>query len=660
MDLDLALVTKIRLQLQQQERPEEPLLSSEELQHYVNRGNARAPLGPNYALNTQVNIIDAQQRWIDFCTALGSPDWKASLESLGWEDKGLAGGFARYLLRREKSKVKALDSLRVYFRELFQLFNKYKNYRLDKEFRDYCLIVAKAEIAAKFGLRREPKKKKYLGPAAFTYLAYFRWVRDRTTFKIGLDRLDDSLIRILQIWTGCRKHKLVYTQTTSARKKIERFTEESGAYSKPDNGSDKYIQKRSKTYWVCKGKDERTETTLKVLCWEDIDLWILRNPENDGENKQIVPTWFPFVEKKLPILYPITHLYTKAKAERAFDAKFEDVGTWFNTNLNISAVKVDWKKEFLHKPVFRRTVESVEGPTKSDDPLTAKQYANNLTRLRKESGLPDNLCAYDFRRGNLEILDIRDQGARHAGKSIYQRSYHNPRMSVLPQKDAFLGRGSHSAYTDILGHIGMIVDENAPTEVTDEMKVVIEPDKDVCQLEQELAVLDQSLRGKYGRSSKAIGDDEKQHKQKQNELRAAKQKYTRQVLDIMRRCHFERRNNEEVESQLSGSRGPQQTQQAQQARQVRHQTLQKVIFSCPKRANLAEILSDLKEDLTEQELRQRKIAAINAWVDYAWKIEKQDKPSQKQKKKAASPNLTQIETLQAPGLLSHLSHGTHQ
>ena len=65
--------------------------------------------------------------------------------------------------------------------------------------RDHFMPVAKLEIARKFGLRVEPKHKNVLGPPVFTYLVYFRWVRDRTTFKIALDRLDDALIRILLI-----------------------------------------------------------------------------------------------------------------------------------------------------------------------------------------------------------------------------------------------------------------------------------------------------------------------------------------------------------------------------------------------------------------------------------------------------------------------------
>jgi hypothetical protein len=36
---------------------------------------------------------------------------------------------------------------------------------------------------------------------------------------------------------------------------------------------------------------------------------------------------------------------------------------------------------------------------------------------------------------------------------------------------------------------------------------------------------------------------------------------------------------------------------------------------------LAEILGDLDDDLPRDVIVRRKMAVINAWVDYAWKVE---------------------------------------
>jgi hypothetical protein len=165
----------------------------------------------------------------------GQPAWKPLLKTLSWANKGLAEAFAwYYLIRREKSRIGAA------------VFRKYTATELDKRLRDHFVLVAKVEITPMFGLRVEPKQKEVLDPRGFTYLAHFRWVRDRTTFKIGLDRLDDSLIRIFLMWTGCRRHELVYSPPKDMKEKIKKeYDGESDAYTDANN-TDKYIQRRPK------------------------------------------------------------------------------------------------------------------------------------------------------------------------------------------------------------------------------------------------------------------------------------------------------------------------------------------------------------------------------------------------------------------------------
>lgn len=104
-------------------------------------------------------------------------------------------------MRREKSRIGALSTIRVYLRELSAVYRRYTDVELDKKLRNHFVAIAKLEITPKFGLRVEPKHKKVLNLAGFIYLAYFRWVRDRTRFKIGLDRIDDALARIFLMWT---------------------------------------------------------------------------------------------------------------------------------------------------------------------------------------------------------------------------------------------------------------------------------------------------------------------------------------------------------------------------------------------------------------------------------------------------------------------------
>jgi hypothetical protein len=425
--LDIFQISSIRARLVELEPPEAPPLTSEELQHFWDRGNSRRPLPPKHADRTKLNIILGQRQWRAFCDTLQrKPAWKPLVKTLSWANKGLAEAFARFLMRREKSRIGAESTIRLYLRQLSAVFRKYTGTTLDKRVRDHFVAVAKCEITPKFGLRVEPKRKDTLDPRGFTYLAHFRWVRDRTNFKIGLDRLDDALIRIFLMWTGCRRHELVYAQPKDLKEKIKKeYDEESDAYTDVDDDADQYIQRRPKECWVCGGLDERTDAMFKVLCWEDIDLWILHDPMGDGgrdrlamqvllrfhknHTKEMVPTWFPFVEEKLPLLCPPSHLLAKALAEGVIDHHgYTRAEPFFNTKISMPAVRIPWKKEFWHKPVFRTTVESFEGPPiKSDEPLTAHMFDNNSAQLGKAAGLPGRFQSYAYRRGNLEILDSK-------------------------------------------------------------------------------------------------------------------------------------------------------------------------------------------------------------------------------------------------------------
>jgi len=574
------------------------------------------------------------------------------LLTLSWDNRGLAESFAKYLVRRPKNRVGAESTVRRYLRDLSAVFNKYSGRDLEERVRNHFFTVAKVEITPKFGLRVEPKRKDVLNPTGFTYLAHFSWVRDRTTFKIGLDRLDDSLIRSFLMWTGCRRHELVYAPPKNHQDKIKNeYYGESDAYTDQDDGPDEYItQPRPAQCWVCDDRlDDRTHNPkLRVLCWEDIDLWIMHDPMGDGgrdclamqillrfhkgADNEMVPTWFPIVEEKLPVLCPISQLLAKALAEGVIDSEGYDTRAepFFKTKISMPAVHIPWKKEFWHKPVFRQTVESVEGPEKSDEPLTAKMFDNNSGRVGQAAGLPANFPSYVYRRGNLEILDsksplrgnptlantreenyrpsIRDQGARHKPNSaVFQRFYNNAKRDASAQ-NAGLGRGTHSPYLDVLSHIGVQYDENAPMGVSDEMMHAIGPDSTVRRLEREWSELEAELQATYGKSTKATGADKKRREQKWNELRAARQKQRRTVGSILRKDHFKKRNAEELNRQLLGIHTPQ-------------QPLQKVIFNLPERRLLADILGDLDEDLPEDDIVRRKIDSINGWVAYAWKIE---------------------------------------
>ncbi|KAK3357874.1 hypothetical protein B0T25DRAFT_450902, partial [Lasiosphaeria hispida] len=274
--------------------------------------------------------------------------------------------------------------------------------------------------------------------------------------------------------------------------------------------------------WVCDDQlDDRTHNPkLRVLCWEDIDLWIMQDPMGDGSrdylmmqillrfhkdaDNEMVPTWFPFVKKKLPILCLISQLLAKALVEGVIDSKgYDQAKPFFNTKISMPTIHIPWKKEFWHKPMFWQTVKSVEGPVKSDELLIVKMFDNNLRRIGQAVGLFFNFLSYPFFHGNPTLANMReenyclavwDQGAWHKSNStMFQRFYNNAKRDALAQ-NAGLGHSIYSLYLDILSHISIQFNKNAPMGVSDEMIHAIGLSNTVCQLERKWLDLEAKLQ----------------------------------------------------------------------------------------------------------------------------------------------------------------------
>ncbi len=195
-----AAAERVRAQLAARPTPAEVPLTSDELHHIYHRGNERRPLPPDRAHNTIVNLVVAEKRWRSFCAFFRDPQgrgWKTVLRALCWEEKGIADAFALWFMRRRGARIRSLAIPRRYLRDLSALYFRFQGSELDERVRGHMLQTAKQELAPKFGLRTEPKRKNILGPRGFTYLGHFTYFRSRKPFKIELDRLDDVFCRMV-------------------------------------------------------------------------------------------------------------------------------------------------------------------------------------------------------------------------------------------------------------------------------------------------------------------------------------------------------------------------------------------------------------------------------------------------------------------------------
>ena len=177
---------------------------------------------------------------------------------------------------------------------------------------------------------------------------------------------------------------------------------------------------RGKDCWVCGERDERTEPERKVLCWEDIELWIVRDPEGNGgrdrlamqvllrfhkgSDNKIQPTWYTFIEENLPVLCPITLIVLKALAEGVIEhPDYQRAENLFGSRIAKKMVHIPWKREFKHMPVFRKTLLAGEAFIKSGEPITDDTFDNNSRKLGRDVGM--DLPSYVYRRGNLQVIE---------------------------------------------------------------------------------------------------------------------------------------------------------------------------------------------------------------------------------------------------------------
>jgi hypothetical protein len=192
-----------RNRIAQSERREQPL-SQEQLRQIEEQGNERKPLRPNHSKNYKVNLARSQGQWEKFAAFRGNVgDWRELVKELSWEKKGLVDAFLNWALKRDGSRIKTYKALQRYLLKTWAIYLKYAGYDIDKRVRQHGERLAR-ELAIQHGLRFEPAHKNSLGPGTFIYLVYFRIIRDRATFNIGLDRLNDTTIRIFQMFAGVR------------------------------------------------------------------------------------------------------------------------------------------------------------------------------------------------------------------------------------------------------------------------------------------------------------------------------------------------------------------------------------------------------------------------------------------------------------------------
>jgi hypothetical protein len=395
------------------------------------------------------------------------------------------------------------------------------------------------------------------------------------------------------------------------------------------------------------GEDEEMVRKHKTICYEDIILWIVKDPTmggrdvlamevffryHKGADRKPKPcvytpcsifmlfadaqysTIFLFRENPLPILCPISHFLARAIRDDAVDVDgFSHAAPFFSTHLGKKATKVNWKPSKLKTPIFRRSVRTAAGAwTKSmTDPMKYSSYAFYLDRIGSDLGSEEKWTSYCMRRGNANALlkvapsAVVDQVMRHDPMTgCMANAYLNRRVGFNTQ-DAFLERDpSADGLTRAFTHMSIRCDAEVPREIPKKEldKLPLDPEvEELTKLVKQTAI---QLRQRYGFIKSAPEEILEEYKQLRRDLRNAEKAFkdymTREYQEAFRR----RMHNEELERQLKGV-----TIDEKPPPPINHELEERSLVQA--------ILCDFNTDIGLEEITSRKIRAIDGMVRLA-------------------------------------------
>ncbi len=151
--------------------------------------------------------------------------------------------------------------------------------------------------------------------------------------------------------------------------------------------------------------------------------------------------------------------------------------------------------------------------------------------------------------------------------------------------------------------MGLRRDKNAPKAVSKEEMRAIGPSSAIRQLEPKAENLRTELCKKYGRPSLAPDKEKADYTGVLSQLRTARQKHRRKVLHMLHKDHFNKANESELQKQLQGIHEP--------------IAEKDIIHTLQERKRLVDILGDMDDNLSEEDIVRRKIEAINTMVAYS-------------------------------------------
>ncbi|APA11274.1 hypothetical protein sscle_07g060440 [Sclerotinia sclerotiorum 1980 UF-70] len=620
-----------------QQRPKKPKLTPKDCEINIQKLNGDGPLASKDADATKENITGICRKWKRFCEFRNEQYWRAAIQKC---NKGTIMMFLRYIC--ENYRIRTFSSVHQYLLQFKQLYNRVNGRHMDTNDAKEVLKYLDTILTKEFTLRREKTAKPVLGADDLILLLTHHWARDTSIFPTEDQRLALATIMLLLIYTGCRPAELV----DAAKGKIAIGRDQTYEDDNWDNECEGLDETKdddpiyeNPEPWVdpkisdYDDKDDEDILTreYKALCYEDIRLWIVRNPtpgERDllgmeitlahhkGANRNPKPTTFLFHEEALPILCPVSHILAIAIRDNAIKVDgFTHAKPFFTSNLQdpTKAVLVHWKPEKLKIPIFRQAVWTFDGLSTSEHKaLRYSTFAYYLDRLGWAAGFAQKLTSYCFRRGTGNAVDgaattaVRDQVMRHNPQTgVFCGSYINEKVRFIVQ-DAVLDQPTNIGFLRAFTHMSLTCDPRAPIDVPEEILKALPPDPEIMELKRER----EEYKRQYRSYNRAPPEIRKECEQLRRQIDSLQKQRDRAIKIEFRRDYFDRIHDEELERQLK------KVPTNEYVEPVVHHQL-------PERTRLQEVLCDLSRDMSPSDIVSRRIRTIDLMVALSYRQEQE-------------------------------------
>ncbi|KAI0835719.1 hypothetical protein F5Y06DRAFT_305690 [Hypoxylon sp. FL0890] len=575
---------------------QKPTLSVEQhAAHRAQLSNVRF-IKPKYSEDTEINIRGILNKWKRYCTKMQVGDWRVLIKDLKRE---MAQDFFLYVCKH--SKIKSWGTGEEYIRQFQQLYTTVNGRYMDRNDAKEIYKYYKCVLAPRFG--HQPPNidgKPVLSVDNLRVILTLNIAYDTSIFPGERHRIQLASCYQILCYIGARPAELVDSERKKPRdSSIEELFGDKVVQSPPSDDDEEQatpLDKDSKQLQSLLSQETVGRGRPKALCYEDIQMMIVRHPitgrcipamaikfvHHKGADNKPKPTIFYFTLTRKLLFCAVSTILALALHDNAFDAP-----SLTNASIVFSlkpprfknCIPLRWKASKLKTPVFRRYRKASLSKTEA---MLYSKLRDDMGNQSQDAGYEKKWTPRFARRGAANAANgdapdsVRDQMIRHDPQSVtFHQAYLNE-IANFDLQNAFLEEEKESEMFRLFAHVSLTRDPRATSDmVPEEVWANLPPDPEIVGLEEQRTQLKQ---GKY----RIEGHEEEEKIRKlTTEIRTKRAQRERQVIW-----------------------GEEEEEYAEPVIDV----------TIPERASLAVIVCHQPDDLTEDEIFQRKIEAIDLMV----------------------------------------------